>query len=51
MTKTLAVSVADMVYDKISRMVDERKIKNKSQFVEEILRLGLAQMEKEEASA
>jgi len=47
MAKILNVSVADVVSAKISDIMEKRSITNKSELVEELIRLGIPQFEKE----
>lgn len=41
MAKLLAVTVADTVFDEISKRMKEENKTNKSEFVEELIRIGL----------
>lgn len=41
MTRYLTVSIADSVYNRIEQLYAKKKANNKSQMVEEILRIGL----------
>ena len=41
MSKILHLSIANKVYDQIQTIIDSKKIVNKSQFVEELIRDGL----------
>jgi len=46
MAKILNISIADAVMDKINHLIIENGISNKSEMVEEFIRLGIDQFEK-----
>lgn len=41
MAKPLNITIADKVFEEIDLLIEKQKIKNKSEFVEELIRVGL----------
>lgn len=48
MAKKLTISVAEEVYNRITQYMQNHNLSNKSEFIEECIRIGLADFENKE---